>query len=52
MPRARLAAPPVPGLFLRIEPHLGEPFTHLVAVDSLTFGRSSKADLVVPDAYM
>jgi serine phosphatase RsbU (regulator of sigma subunit) len=42
----------VSGLFLRIEPHLGEPFTHQVSVDSLTFGRSSKADLVVPDAYM
>jgi len=37
---------------LRVEPHLGEAFTHEVAGDSLVFGRSSKADLVVPDRYM
>ncbi len=39
-------------LVLRIEPHLGEAFTHEVTGDSLVFGRSSKADLVVPDRYM
>jgi serine phosphatase RsbU (regulator of sigma subunit) len=39
-------------LVLRVEPHLGEAFTHEVTGDSLVFGRSSKADLVVPDRYM
>ena len=39
-------------IVLRIEPHLGEVFTHEVTGDSLIFGRSSKADLVVPDRYM
>ena len=39
-------------LVLRVEPHLGVAFTHQVAGDSLVFGRSSKADLVVPDRYM
>lgn len=39
-------------LVLQIEPHLGEPFAHEVKVDSLVLGRSSKADLVIPDRYM
>lgn len=42
----------MPTLVLRIEPHLGETFTHEVKGDSLVFGRSSKADLAVPDRYM
>lgn len=37
---------------LRVEPHLGEPFSHAVSADSIVFGRSSKADLVVPDRYI
>jgi sigma-B regulation protein RsbU (phosphoserine phosphatase) len=37
---------------LRVEPFQGEPFTHAVSGDALVFGRSSKADLVVPDRYM
>jgi phosphoserine phosphatase RsbU/P len=39
-------------LILRIEPHLGDAFTHEATGDSLVFGRSSKADLVVPDRYL
>ena len=39
-------------LVLHVEPHLGEPFSHAVSADSLVFGRSSKADLVVPDRYI
>jgi phosphoserine phosphatase RsbU/P len=39
-------------LVLRVEPHLGDAFSHEVLGDSLVFGRSSKADLVVPDRYM
>ncbi len=39
-------------LALRIEPHQGEPFTHQVTVDSLVLGRSSQADLVIPDRYI
>lgn len=39
-------------LVLRIEPLLGDAFTHETTGDSLVFGRSSKADLVVPDRYM
>ncbi len=39
-------------LNLRIVPRLGEPFTHQASGEALVFGRSSKADLVVPDRYM
>ena len=39
-------------LILRIEPHLGDAFTHEATGDSLVFGRSSKADLMVSDRYM
>jgi sigma-B regulation protein RsbU (phosphoserine phosphatase) len=39
-------------LLLRIEPHLGEAFSHSVEGDSLVMGRSSKADLVIPDPYI
>lgn len=39
-------------LILRVEPHVGDAFTHEVTGDSVVFGRSSKADLVVPDRYM
>jgi phosphoserine phosphatase RsbU/P len=43
---------PLSTLILRVEPRLGDTFTHQVTGDSLVFGRSSKADLVVPDRYM
>jgi serine phosphatase RsbU (regulator of sigma subunit) len=39
-------------LVLRVEPHRGEAFTHHFEGDSLVFGRSSKADLVVADPYI
>ena len=39
-------------LLLRVEPQRGEPFTHEAAGDSLVVGRSSKADLKVPDPFM
>jgi serine phosphatase RsbU (regulator of sigma subunit) len=39
-------------LVLQIEPHLGEPFAHEVKADSLVLGRSSKADLVIPDRHI
>jgi serine phosphatase RsbU (regulator of sigma subunit) len=39
-------------LVLRVEPYQGDAFTHEVTGDSIVFGRSSKADLVVPDRYM
>jgi phosphoserine phosphatase RsbU/P len=39
-------------LLLRIEPHLGEAFSHSVEAESVVMGRSSKADLVIPDPYM
>lgn len=42
----------MPTLNLRIVPQLGEPFTHQASGEALVFGRSSKADLVVPDRYM
>jgi serine phosphatase RsbU (regulator of sigma subunit) len=39
-------------LLLRIEPTVGDPTQHRVDQDSFVLGRSSKADLVVPDRYM
>ena len=39
-------------LVLHVQPHLGAPFTRAVTGDSFVFGRSSKADLMVPDLYM
>ncbi|HLA79974.1 MAG TPA: SpoIIE family protein phosphatase [Vicinamibacteria bacterium] len=39
-------------LVLQIEPHQGEAFTHQVNGDSLVLGRSSQADLVIPDRYI
>jgi serine phosphatase RsbU (regulator of sigma subunit) len=42
----------LPRLTLRVEPHLGEPFSHKMEGESLVLGRSSKADLVIPDRYI
>jgi len=42
----------VPKLLLRIEPHLGEAFSRPVDSDSVVLGRSSKADIVIPDRYI
>jgi serine phosphatase RsbU (regulator of sigma subunit) len=37
---------------LRVTPPIGEPFEHLCEGDSLTVGRSSKADLVLSDRFL
>jgi serine phosphatase RsbU (regulator of sigma subunit) len=37
---------------LRVTPPIGEPFDHLCEADSLTVGRSSKADLVLSDRFL
>lgn len=57
--RARIAfrESPVPSmspppLRLRVTPPIGEPFDHLCEADSLTVGRSSKADLVLSDRFL
>lgn len=39
-------------LLLRVEPHLGDGFTHETTQDSLVIGRSPSADLVVPEQYI
>jgi serine phosphatase RsbU (regulator of sigma subunit) len=41
-----------PPLRLRVTPPIGEPFDHLCEADSLTVGRSSKADLVLSDRFL
>ena len=50
--RVTLPADPVPKLLLRVEPPLGEAFSHAVEGDSIVMGRSSKADLVLPDPFI
>jgi phosphoserine phosphatase RsbU/P len=39
-------------LRLRVAPLIGEPFIHLCEGDSVVMGRSSKADLVLPDRFL
>ena len=39
-------------LRLRVTPPIGEPFEHLCEGESLTVGRSSKADLVLSDRFL
>lgn len=39
-------------LRLRVEPHEGEPFEHHVAGSELVIGRSSAADLTLPDRFL
>jgi serine phosphatase RsbU (regulator of sigma subunit) len=41
-----------PPIRLRVTPPIGEPFDHLCEADSLTVGRSSKADLVLSDRFL
>jgi len=41
-----------PPIRLRVTPPIGEPFDHLCESDSLTVGRSSKADLVLSDRFL
>ena len=41
-----------PPIRLRVTPPIGEPFDHLCELDSLTVGRSSKADLVLSDRFL
>jgi len=41
-----------PPIRLRVTPPIGEPFEHLCDSDSLTVGRSSKADLVLSDRFL
>jgi serine phosphatase RsbU (regulator of sigma subunit) len=41
-----------PPLRLRVTPPIGEAFEHLCEGDSLTVGRSSKADLVLSDRFL
>ena len=41
-----------PPIRLRVTPPIGEPFEHLCDKDSLTVGRSSKADLVLSDRFL
>lgn len=41
-----------PPIRLRVTPPIGEPFEHLCEADSLTVGRSSKADLVLSDRFL
>jgi len=42
----------LPPIRLRVTPPIGEPFEHLCDKDSLTVGRSSKADLVLSDRFL
>lgn len=41
-----------PPIRLRVTPPIGEPFDHFCEADSLTVGRSSKADLVLSDRFL
>jgi serine phosphatase RsbU (regulator of sigma subunit) len=41
-----------PPIRLRVTPPIGEPFEHLCEADTLTVGRSSKADLVLADRFL
>jgi serine phosphatase RsbU (regulator of sigma subunit) len=41
-----------PPIRLRVTPPIGEPFEHLCEGESLTVGRSSKADLVLSDRFL
>jgi serine phosphatase RsbU (regulator of sigma subunit) len=41
-----------PPIRLRVTPPIGEPFDHFCEADTLTVGRSSKADLVLSDRFL
>ena len=41
-----------PMFLLRVEPAVGEPFSHLMEEESLVIGRASESDLVVADRFL